>query len=40
MPNGAHHSDVNHLWPSSDDTPDVREVRELVAQTLERWLAE
>ncbi len=38
-PLGAHHSDLSHLWPSAADTPDVVLVRELVAQTLERWLA-
>ena len=39
MPNGAHHSDLNYAWPSKNDTPDVLMTRELVAQTLERWLA-
>lgn len=40
MENGAHHSDLNYAWPSASDTPDVLQTRELVAQTLERWLAE
>ena len=38
MPNGAHHSDLTHNWPSVDDTEDVREVRELVGNQLEAWL--
>ena len=38
MPNGAHHSDLSHNWPSDTDTPDVKEVRELVAARLEEWL--
>ena len=37
---GAHHSDLSHDWPSSADTPDVTQTRELVAQTIERWLAQ
>jgi len=41
MPNGAHHSDLNYKWPDpATDTPDVTLVRELVAQTIARWLAE
>jgi hypothetical protein len=39
IPDGAHHSDLSHLWPSRADTPDVTMTRELVAQTLEKWLA-
>lgn len=35
---GAHHSDLSHLWPSAADTPDVVAARELVAQTIEAWL--
>ena len=26
-PYGAHHSDLNHLWPSDLDSPDIIEVR-------------
>ena len=41
MPNGAHHSDLNYVWPDpSKDTEDVLQVRELVAQTLQGWLKE
>lgn len=40
MPNGAHHSDLNYIFPNANDTADVMMTRELVAQTLERWLAE
>jgi len=40
MPNGAHHSDLNYQWPSTvEDTEDVLEVRELVAQTLQKWIS-
>lgn len=39
MPNGAHHSDLSHNWPSPEDTPDVTATREAVAQTIEAWLA-
>jgi hypothetical protein len=40
MPNGAHHSDLSHMWPSAADTEDVTLTRELVAQRLEAWLAD
>jgi pimeloyl-ACP methyl ester carboxylesterase len=40
MPNGAHHSDLNHLWPSSNDTPDVASTRNTVAQIITNWLRE
>ena len=41
MPNGAHHSDLNYVWPNpSTDTEDVLLVRSLVAGVLEGWLAE
>ena len=40
MPNGAHHSDINHLWPDpATDTPDVTATREAVASIIEQWLA-
>ena len=40
MPNGAHHSDLNYQFPDVErDTEDVLMVRELVARTLEGWLA-
>jgi pimeloyl-ACP methyl ester carboxylesterase len=39
-PNGAHHSDLSHSWPSSADTPDVQLVRDLAAATIEEWLAD
>ena len=38
-PEGAHHSDLSHLWPSSADTPDITAMRESVASTLISWLA-
>ena len=37
-PNGAHHSDLTHLWPSDADTPDVTAMRASVATVLEAWL--
>jgi len=37
---GAHHSDLSHLWPSDADTPDVTAARAAVDATLERWLAD
>jgi hypothetical protein len=39
-PNGAHHSDLSHSWPSSADTPDIVSMRESVFQVLSGWLAE
>jgi hypothetical protein len=38
MPNGAHHSDLSHAWPSSADTPDVTLVRQLAGDILAGWL--
>ena len=38
MPNGAHHSDLSHQWPSAADTPDVAAVHELTAAILAGWL--
>jgi len=40
MPNGAHHSDLSHLWPSSSDTPDVFSTRNIVADLIDTWLRE
>ena len=37
-PNGAHHSDLSHQWPSPQDTPDVVAMRASVAEVLEGWL--
>jgi hypothetical protein len=37
-PNGAHHSDLSHLWPGPQDTPDVVAMRASVAEVLEGWL--
>lgn len=39
MPNGAHHSDLSHNWPSDADTQDVRDTREAIAKQLEEWIA-
>ena len=39
-PDGAHHSDLSHLWPSDADTPDVVSMRASVHDTLARWVAE
>jgi len=40
-PNGAHHSDLSHLWPGDvANTPDVLAMQQSVAATLEKWLAE
>ena len=38
MPNGAHHSDLSHTWPSPEDTPDVALVRQLASGVLAGWL--
>lgn len=38
MPNGAHHSDLSHSWPSPADTPDVVAVRAAVGDTIASWL--
>jgi pimeloyl-ACP methyl ester carboxylesterase len=40
MPNGAHHSDLSHLWPSSSDTQDVYTTRNIVADLIAQWLEE
>ena len=40
-PNGAHHSDLSHLWPDDvQNTPDVTAMQQSVAATIEAWLAE
>ena len=39
MPNGAHHSDLSHEWPSDADTPDVTLTRQLVGDQIAAWLA-
>ena len=40
MPNGAHHSDLSHNWPSDlVDTPDVTAAREAIAAQLQAWIA-
>jgi hypothetical protein len=39
MPNGAHHSDLSHSWPSAADTPDVVAVRAAVADLIAGWLS-
>lgn len=37
-PNGAHHSDLTHNWPSDADTHDVTAMRESVFTVLQGWL--
>lgn len=39
-PNGAHHSDLSHSWPSDADTPDVVAVRAAAADVIAGWLAD
>lgn len=39
-PNGAHHSDLSHQWPSDLDAPDITLVRQLVSAKLIEWLGE
>jgi hypothetical protein len=40
LPNGAHHSDLSHSWPSTLDTEDIQAAHKQFAMLLERWLAE
>ena len=40
VPNGAHHSDLSHAWPSPLDTPDVLATRQAVSDVFVAWLAE
>ena len=40
MPNGAHHSDLNHMGPRSVDTEDIKQAFPLVIQAMTRWLTE
>eukprot|EP00977_Amphora_coffeiformis_P003112 scaffold581_cov169-Amphora_coffeaeformis.AAC.2 len=40
MPNGAHHSDLNHKGPTSKDTDDIRNSYPLILHTITRWLTE
>ena len=39
MPNGAHHSDLSHNWPSDADTQDVRDARAAIEAQLAEWVA-
>ncbi|KAL9186197.1 hypothetical protein ACHAXT_005435 [Thalassiosira profunda] len=36
--NGAHHSDINHVGPTEDDTDDIREGYVKITNILEKWL--
>jgi hypothetical protein len=38
FPNGAHHSDLSHLGPSTDDTDDIKEGYKKIKQILSEWL--
>ena len=40
MINGAHHSDLSHVGPTSSDTPDVKAAYVEIAEILEIWLEE
>ena len=40
IPNGAHHSDLNHNEPSDKDTPDVTAARAKALELIKKWLAE
>ena len=40
MPNGAHHSDLNHKGPHSGDTDDVRNSYPLILHAITRWMTE
>jgi len=37
-PNGAHHSDLSHNWPSASDTPDITAMRAAVSDVIAGWL--
>jgi hypothetical protein len=39
LPNGAHHSDLSHNWPSDADTQDVRDARQAIEAQLAEWVA-
>ena len=38
--NGAHHSDLNGVGPSSRDTDDIREGHQAISNLLGAWLGE
>lgn len=40
MVNGAHHSDLSHVGPTPNDTPDVKTAYIEIANILEEWLNE
>ena len=40
IPNGAHHSDLNHDPPSEKDTEDVTTAREDALNIIKLWLKE
>eukprot|EP00747_Dinoflagellata_sp_TGD_P100413 gnl/TRDRNA2_/TRDRNA2_168023_c0_seq7.p1 gnl/TRDRNA2_/TRDRNA2_168023_c0~~gnl/TRDRNA2_/TRDRNA2_168023_c0_seq7.p1 ORF type:complete len:546 (-),score=75.09 gnl/TRDRNA2_/TRDRNA2_168023_c0_seq7:132-1769(-) len=40
MPNGAHHSELCHVEPGENDTPDVISAKERIHATIGQWLQE
>ncbi len=40
FPNGAHHSDINHVGPTENDTDDIKEGYVTITNILETWLNE
>lgn len=40
FPNGAHHSDLAHVWPREDETDDIVACHEEAKVILGRWLDE
>ena len=38
FPNGAHHSDINHVGPNREDTDDLREGYVQITNILNQWL--
>jgi len=40
FPNGAHHSDLRHKWPTGDDTEDIIEGHEHIMILIRNWLME
>jgi Serine carboxypeptidase S28 len=40
MENGAHHSDLSHMGPTDEDTPDVKTAHVVIGDLVETWLNE
>jgi hypothetical protein len=40
FPKGAHHSDLSHVGPSPNDTPDVKEAFAQITKIIGDWLDE